>query len=67
MQTIEQRLASLEHEVAQIRLQLPDRSTSDNWVDQISGSMKDFPEFDEVVKLGREFRASHESASNGDE
>jgi hypothetical protein len=65
MQTIEQRLASLEHEIAQIRQQLSNRSTSENWVDQISGSMKDFPEFDEVVKLGREFRASHELPASG--
>jgi hypothetical protein len=64
MQTIEQRLASLEHEVAQIRLQIPERQAGENWVDQISGSMKKFPEFPEVVRLGREFRAAHELPSN---
>jgi hypothetical protein len=29
-----------------------------NWVDQISGSFKDDPEFEEVLRYGREYRES---------
>jgi hypothetical protein len=29
-----------------------------NWLDDFAGSMKEFPEFEEVVRLGREFRES---------
>ncbi|HVC96954.1 MAG TPA: hypothetical protein VND64_24965 [Pirellulales bacterium] len=55
METIEQRVTALEKEVADLKKQLPRK---DNWVDEIVGSMKDFPEFDEVLRLGAEFRRS---------
>jgi hypothetical protein len=59
METIEQRVAALEKEVADLKKQLekpPPRK--DNWVDEIVGSMSAFPEFDEVLRLGAEFRRS---------
>ena len=51
MTTIEQRLATVEAEVAQLKHQLNGLETAKpqptgNWVDQISGSMKDIPEDD---------------------
>lgn len=57
----EQRLEALEREVAEIRRRLTSLPPNGNWVDEISGSMKQHPEFDEVVRLGREFRASSAS------
>lgn len=58
--TIEERLAALEREVAELRqfrgaggVKVPPGA---NWVDAISGSMKDFPEFDKVLEYGREIR-----------
>jgi hypothetical protein len=39
-----------------VRLNTP--QTNGNWVDEIADSMKHFPEFDEVARLGREFRDS---------
>lgn len=56
--SIEQRLEALEREVAQLRQRLLSAPTNGNWVDEIAGSMKQFPEFDDVVRMGREFRQS---------
>jgi hypothetical protein len=54
--TIEQRLSRLEAEVAELKQRI-DSSTGDgNWIARISGSMKDEPAFDEVLRLGREIR-----------
>jgi hypothetical protein len=58
MEPIEQRVAALEKEVADLKKQLESGSSKDHWVDEIVGSMKDFPEFDEVLHLGAEFRRS---------
>ena len=51
-----ERLRALEKEVADIKRRLEQPAANGNWVDEISGSMKRFPEFDEVVRLGQEFR-----------
>jgi hypothetical protein len=56
--SLEKRLEALEREVAQIKLRLSTAHANGNWVDEIAGSMRQFPEFDEVVRLGREFRDS---------
>jgi hypothetical protein len=61
--SIEQRLEMLEREVAQLRQRLVSAPTNGNWVDEIAGSMKQFPEFDDVVRLGRQFRESLSSES----
>ena len=57
--TVEQRLLALEREVAEIKSRLgnaPSHTPGADWISAISGSMKDEPEFDEVVKLGRQIR-----------
>ncbi len=54
--TVEQRLAALEREVADLKQQLRGKRAAGNWIEQISGSMADFPEFEEVVRYGREVR-----------
>jgi hypothetical protein len=56
--SVEQRLEALERQVAEIRQRLTSAPASGNWVDEIAGSMKQFPEFDDVARLGREFRQS---------
>lgn len=53
---LERRLAALEREVAEIKLRIHAADANGNWVDEIAGSMKPFPEFEEVIRLGREFR-----------
>jgi hypothetical protein len=62
--SFEERLEALEREVAQIKRQLISPPANGNWVDEIAGSMKHFPEFDEVARLGREFRESMRSSAN---
>ena len=54
--SIEERLALVERELAELKTRLPPEPKSENWIEKISGSMKDFPEFDEVLRLGREMR-----------
>ena len=48
------RLAVLEHEVADLKRRV--ETSSGNWPDRVFGRMKDFPEFDEVTRLGRDLR-----------
>ncbi len=57
-QTIEQRLAEVEKELADLKRRLPVPTAGKSWVEQIAGTFKDDPDFDEIVKLGREFRKS---------
>jgi hypothetical protein len=73
---IERRLAAVEAEVAEIRRQLaepeparePDPETGDlpasgpDWLKRITGSMKDFPEFEDLLRYGREYRESDRPA-----
>ena len=51
---IEVRLSTLEKDVAQLKQQVG-RGQS-NWLERIVGSMKDEPDFDKVIQLGRDFR-----------
>ena len=51
--SIEQRLAQLEREMAILKTQFP---TQPNWIAEITGICKDDPDFDEIVRLGKELR-----------
>lgn len=52
--TIEARLAKVERELAILKAKAPrDKS---NWIAEITGSFKDDPDFDEIVRLGKEMR-----------
>ena len=59
--TLEQRVAALEREVAELKRRLALSQGKKNWIEAITGSMKDYPEFEEVVRLGREYRRSQKS------
>ena len=53
-ETIETRLARVERELAILKARSPhDKS---NWIAEITGSFKDDPEFEEIVRLGKEMR-----------
>ena len=52
--TVESRLAKLEREFAILKNRVPrDRS---NWISEITGSFKGDPDFEEIVRLGKEMR-----------
>ncbi len=54
---IEARLAALEDAVRELRQQIALPPEPD-WLGRLIGSQRDEPAFDEVVALGREFRAT---------
>ena len=56
--TIERRLDSLEREMADVRRRLDRSSASQNWLANVVGSEEDEPDFDEVLRLGREIRST---------
>ncbi len=53
----EQRLAVLERDIAELKRRVGSSETN-NWIRAMTGSMKDYPEFEEVLRLGREYRRS---------
>jgi hypothetical protein len=60
--TIEQRLAQVEKEIADLRNDIKSLKPSGKWIDAISGTFKDDPEFDEVLRLGKEIRDADKAA-----
>jgi hypothetical protein len=60
--TLEKRVATLENELAEIKLQIAAESRQ-SWFAHVAGSFKDEPDFDEVLRLGREVRQSDPPAS----
>ena len=62
--SVEQRLAAVEAAVVDLQKQLAD-SQSLNWLQQVTGSFKDEPAFEEVLAYGRAIRqADHPLAEN---
>ena len=53
-ETIEARLAKVERELAILKAKAPRDKT--NWIAEITGSFKDDPDFEEIVRLGKEMR-----------
>jgi hypothetical protein len=58
---LEDRVASLEHEVAQLKLQLNEQQPSGSWVDKVSGSFEGDEGFREILRLGKELRDAEQS------
>ena len=54
--TIEDRLVAVEKDIALLKGKVLIDNASRPWYVKIVGSMKDHPEFDDVVGLGREIR-----------
>jgi hypothetical protein len=52
--SLEQRLEMVEAAIVELKQQKT--NPEPNWVEQITGSFKDDPIFDEVLAYGREFR-----------
>jgi hypothetical protein len=65
--TIEQRLAFVEHEVAELRSLLTHAATSADWLEKVAGSVTDDAAFREVLELGRAFRVADRPHDEGDD
>ena len=66
---IEDRLNAIERELAEVTFELArvaaqSSGARPNWLDVMEGSMSEFPEFDEMVRLGREYRKSFHPAED---
>ena len=55
LQLLQQRVRQLEHDVFQLKSQAADRSAQP-WWERIAGRFENDPVFDEIVRLGREYR-----------
>lgn len=58
---LESRLEALEAQVQQLKEQKATASSSapaEDWVDKMYGLFADYPDFDQVVALGRKYRES---------
>lgn len=58
MSSVEDRISALESEIAAVKRQLAAIAKPRPWLDEVAGSMDPWPEFEEVLRLGREFRRS---------
>ena len=54
--TMEQRLAAVERAVRELQDRLEVMYGNADWLRRFDGAFMDFPEFEEVVLLGRRFR-----------
>lgn len=54
--TIEERIALLEQKVTLILSKMEPLPQKPGWITRITGSFADNPEFDEITRLGLEFR-----------
>ena len=66
MSTVENRLSALESEVQAVKRQLARTSKPRVWLDDVAGSMDQWPEFEEILRLGRIFRQSACDVPGGD-
>lgn len=61
--TVEERVETLERELAEVKQRLRMREGSGNWLTDVVGSMAKYPDFKEVVRLGREIRQADRPAT----
>jgi hypothetical protein len=55
--SVEARLSALENEVAELKKRITPQNGA-SWFSKVAGSFENDPEFDEVVRLGREIRSA---------
>ncbi len=58
LKELESRLAALEREVERLRAQLPAATKKEPWWISEAGRFENDPVFDEIVRLGKEYRES---------
>ncbi len=56
--TIEERLTAVEKDLAELKGQFTLHKDEKSWIEKVAGTFKGDSDFDEIVRLGREFRKS---------
>jgi hypothetical protein len=56
VQTIDERVSAIERSVRELQDRLDAMSGKSDWLSRLHGAFADYPEFDEVIRLGQEFR-----------
>ena len=64
--SLEERMAAVEAAITQIQQEIAHPKSS-NWLQQISGSFKDEPAFEEILALGQAIRRGDESVLDSSE
>jgi hypothetical protein len=65
--TLEERLAAVEKEIRELKQGKVPVQPKHSWLEKISGTFKDDPEFGEILRLGREIRKTEIiEEANGD-
>jgi predicted transcriptional regulator len=64
--TLEQRLVTLERAVAELQNKSQSKSTSENWLEKLSGSISDEAAFLAALEYGRAFRQVDRPVDEGD-
>jgi hypothetical protein len=54
--SLEERVKQLENQMSHVLDKIEPQPRKPGWLGQIAGSFENCPEFDEIVRLGREFR-----------
>lgn len=54
--SLEERVSQLEKQMSHVMDTIKSRPHKPGWISKTAGSFEDCPEFDEIVRLGREFR-----------
>ncbi len=65
--TLEQRLMTLEQEVADLKRQSGSRTPESNWLEKLIGSISDEPAFLEALEYGRAFRQADKPMDETDQ
>jgi hypothetical protein len=65
--TIEERLAAVEKEILELKQGKPAIEPKLGWLEKITGTFKEDPEFGEILRLGQEIRKTEKmEGANGD-
>jgi hypothetical protein len=59
---VENRLAAVERAVRELQARLGVGEQDPNWINRITGILKDSPAFGEVIELGRQIRSADRPA-----
>jgi hypothetical protein len=64
--TVEERLSILEKEIAELKEGKSPVQAKQNWLEKITGTFKDDPDFGEILRLGQELRKTENGEADGE-